>query len=298
MVNITFPLYFFTKTLGSKFDELHGNAFSEHFRLVFCSSMPSYKLSVSVKLCSNSVYFYSDFHLGVDVKRPKPSKKDNSSSKLYLIIFCSLVCGLIGFAAYKNSSLIAKYMLNQNEKQTEQSSDKPTVKPIQKPPLKKDKKANTEDDSYASITNDYDKKISKELGKAQKLLDQKRLKDALIKFESLVSRYRDSPRAIYGKAQTLDKIADAEQSNEYLGKAIDAYAQVPDVKECPNELKKLALRRKAERETFFGRLRQAIATLQRLSGYFPGDTGILNELGVSYLMTGMNKDGQRIFEQV
>ncbi|XP_031573182.1 aspartyl/asparaginyl beta-hydroxylase-like [Actinia tenebrosa] len=158
--------------------------------------------------------------------------------------------------------------------------------------------ADQKPDQFAAITNSYDANISKELKKANNLLVKGKIEDALRRFRGLLDKNPKSPRAHYGKAQTLDKLSEKRQSNELLQEAIDSYAKVPDVLDCPLELKKLALTRMADRLSFFGRLRQAAQTYKKLSELFPDDMGIMNDLGVQYLMYGNNNDAKKIFRKV
>jgi Flp pilus assembly protein TadD len=96
----------------------------------------------------------------------------------------------------------------------------------------------------------------------------------------------------------LDKLSEKRQSNELLQEAISAYAKVPDVLDCPLELKRLALSRMAERLSFFGKMRESAEVYEKLSNLYPMDIEILKELGVQYLMYGNNNDAKKIFRKV
>ena len=150
----------------------------------------------------------------------------------------------------------------------------------------------------AAITNRLDKSIAKELEKAQSSLDKGQIEDALRKFEGLVNKYPKSPRAMYGKAQSLDKMADQKQSNEVLLQSIDAYSRVVDLPDCPLELKRRVMRRQADRLSFLGRIGQAANVLKKLLNLFPRDLKLMNELGVQYLLSGRNRDAENIYNQV
>lgn len=162
---------------------------------------------------------------------------------------------------------------------------------------KKIKKASPSDSS-AAITNSFDKSIAKELSKAQSFLDKGQIVDAVHKFETLANKYPKSPRAMYGQAQSLDKLSELKQSNEILQQCIDAYGRVPEMPDCPNELKRRAVQRQADRLSFLGKAGQAAHVLKRLLNELPGDIKIMNELGVQYLLSGRNREAENIYSQV
>lgn len=103
---------------------------------------------------------------------------------------------------------------------------------------------------------------------------------------------------MYGKAQSLDKLADLKQSNEVLQQSIEAYGNVVKLPDCPLELKRRVMRRQADRLSFLGRIGQAANVLKKLLNLFPGDIKLMNELGVQYLLSGRNRDAESIYNQV
>lgn len=176
--------------------------------------------------------------------------------------------------------------------QTVETGTKSTEKTKKK--TKKTKPA----DPLAAITNSLDRSIAKELDKAQSVLDKGQIGDALRRFEGLVNKYPKSPRAMYGKAQSLDKLADLKQSNDVLQQSIEAYSRVVDLPDCPLELKRRVMRRQADRLSFLGKIGQAANVLNKLLSLFPGDLKLMNELGVQYLLSGRNRDAENIYNQV
>lgn len=182
--------------------------------------------------------------------------------------------------------------LNQNSRQTFKTETGSPEK------TKKKTKKTKPSDSNEAITNSYDKSIVKELDKAQSILDKSKIADALQKFEALTKKYPKSPRAMYGKAQSLDKLSELRQSNDILQQSIEAYGKTADMLNCPMELKHRAVRRQADRLSFLGRSSQAANALRSLLNEFPGDIEVMNELGVQYLMTGKNRDAENIYKQV
>ena len=146
--------------------------------------------------------------------------------------------------------------------------------------------------------NKFDKSISTKLKKAFQILDQGNIEKASKEFKFLVEKYSKSPLARYGKAQSMDKKAEEVQSNEMLMEAIKVYNEVSDVEQCPNELKKLALTRGAERYSFLGKYGKSLEALKKLLVSLPDDKETTKKLGVQLLMLGRNADALNVFKKV
>ena len=215
----------------------------------------------------------------------------------------------MGLVVLVGAVIAGFYLLNAAEKPFQAKQEKTrssqtkesrtSTKPSEKP-TKKGKETSQLDpvDLMTSITNKFDKTISKELNKAQSVLDKGQVDDALKKFETLVNKYPMSPRAQYGKALSLDQLAERRQSNSILQQSIDAYDRIPDLPDCPLELKRRAMRRQADRLSFLGKMGQAAHVLKKLLSLFPRDTKLMNELGVQYLLSGKNRDAEKLYQQV
>ncbi|XP_077126665.1 aspartyl/asparaginyl beta-hydroxylase isoform X3 [Ranitomeya variabilis] len=148
------------------------------------------------------------------------------------------------------------------------------------------------------LLNKFDKTIKAELDAAEKLRKKGKVEDALRAFELLVTNYPQSPRARYGKAQSEDELAEKKRSNEILLLAIGTYEEVTGLPNVPTDLVKIALRRRANRQQFLGRMRGSILTLQKLVQLYPEDTSLKNELGVGYLLLGDNEKAKEVYEEV
>ena len=228
--------------------------------------------------------------------RPKQTASestDSSSSHLkWIVILIVSVVALVG----------AVYIFKVNQKDTSinQDSKPQTVGTETKSPekTKKKSKKTKQADPLAAITNSFDKSISKELDKAQSVLDKGQIQDAVFKFETLANKYPKSPRAMYGKAQSLDKLSELRQSNEILQQCIDTYGRVTEIPNCPMELKRRAVRRQADRLSFLGKAGQAAYVLKRLLNELPSDVNVMNELGVQYLMSGRSREAENVYTQV
>ncbi|XP_061661045.1 aspartyl/asparaginyl beta-hydroxylase-like isoform X4 [Syngnathoides biaculeatus] len=150
----------------------------------------------------------------------------------------------------------------------------------------------------AKLLNDLDRSIKAEVDAAEKLRKKGKVEAALRAFETLVQRHPQSPRAHYGKAQAEDDLAEKQRSNDILQKAISSYRDAAELPGATPDLVRAALKRRAERQQFLGRMRGAVATLERLVRTFPEDVGLKNDLGVAYLLLGDNKGAKKVYEEV
>ncbi|XP_078019063.1 aspartyl/asparaginyl beta-hydroxylase isoform X12 [Epinephelus lanceolatus] len=148
------------------------------------------------------------------------------------------------------------------------------------------------------LLNKFDKTIKAEIDAAEKLRKKGKLEEALRAFETLVQLHPQSPRARYGKAQTEDDLAEKLRSNDMLQKAINSYREAAELPDVTSDLLRAALKRRAERQQFLGRMRGSLATLERLVQIFPEDISLKNELGVAYLLLGDNKGAKKVYEEV
>ncbi|XP_038161650.1 aspartyl/asparaginyl beta-hydroxylase isoform X2 [Cyprinodon tularosa] len=148
------------------------------------------------------------------------------------------------------------------------------------------------------LFNKLDKSIKSEIDAAEKLRKKGKLEEALKAFDSLVQRYPQSPRARYGKAQTEDDLAEKLRSNDLLQRSINTYGEAADIPDVTSDLLRAALKRRAERQQFLGRMRGSLATLQKLVDFFPDDFALRNDLGVAHLLLGDNKGAKKVYEEV
>ncbi|XP_058030516.1 aspartyl/asparaginyl beta-hydroxylase isoform X3 [Ahaetulla prasina] len=148
------------------------------------------------------------------------------------------------------------------------------------------------------LLNKFDKSIKVELDAAEKLRKKGKTEEALKAFEALVNKYPQSPRARYGKAQSEDDLAEKMRSNEILQRSITTYGEVASLPNVPDDLVKMTLKRRADRQQFLGRMRGSLVTLQKLVGLFPNDTSFKNNLGVGYLLIGDNSNAKKVYQEV
>ncbi|KAG7222953.1 hypothetical protein INR49_029175 [Caranx melampygus] len=148
------------------------------------------------------------------------------------------------------------------------------------------------------LLNNFDKTIKAEIDAAEKLRKKGKVEEALRAFETLVQQYPQSPRARYGKAQAEDDLAEKLRSNDMLQRAINSYREAADLPDVTSDLLKTAMKRRAERQQFLGRMRGSLATLERLVQIFPEDISLKNDLGVAHLLLGDNKGAKKVYEEV
>uniref|UniRef100_A0A8D3CAB7 Aspartyl/asparaginyl beta-hydroxylase-like n=1 Tax=Scophthalmus maximus TaxID=52904 RepID=A0A8D3CAB7_SCOMX len=129
-------------------------------------------------------------------------------------------------------------------------------------------------------------------------LCQGKAEEALRAFETLVQQFPQSPRARYGRAQAEDDLAEKQRSNDMLQRAINSYKEAAELPDVTSDLLRAALKRRAERQQFLGRMRGSLATLERLVQIFPEDVSLKNDLGVAHLLLGDNKGAKRVYEEV
>ncbi|XP_067341465.1 aspartyl/asparaginyl beta-hydroxylase-like isoform X5 [Channa argus] len=148
------------------------------------------------------------------------------------------------------------------------------------------------------LLNKFDKTIKAEIDAAEKLRKKGKVEEALKAFELLVQQYPQSPRARYGKAQAEDDLADKLRSNDMLQKAINSYREAAELPDVTSDLLRAALKRRAERQQFLGRMRGSLMTLEKLVQIFPEDISLKNDLGVAHLLLGDNKGAKQVYEEV
>ncbi|XP_060949434.1 aspartyl/asparaginyl beta-hydroxylase-like isoform X2 [Limanda limanda] len=176
----------------------------------------------------------------------------------------------------------------ENIPEAEETSENPTQEKLREKAKKKKPK----------LLNKFDKTIKAEIDAADKLLKKGKVEEALRAFEVLVQQYPQSPRSLYGRAQAEDQVAEKQRSNELLQKAINSYREAAELPDAPPDLLRAALKRRAERQQFLGRMRGSLATLEKLVQIFPDDVGLKNDLGVAHLLLGDNKGAKKVYEEV
>lgn len=112
-----------------------------------------------------------------------------------------------------------------------------------------------------------------------------------------------SARALYGRACSLDRLAEVERSNSRLEQAIATYRSVIDMADehpdqVPLPLLRLAAEKCIERMRFRGFMGKAVRVQQRLLQRFPDDISLRNQMGVTFLLMNQPAAAKDVFKEV
>ncbi|XP_059158044.1 aspartyl/asparaginyl beta-hydroxylase-like isoform X2 [Physella acuta] len=151
---------------------------------------------------------------------------------------------------------------------------------------------------FASITNEIDFVIHKDLDEADALFNEENYEKAVEKYDEILRVHTASPRAYYGKGLTLDKLGFKYMSNDYLEHSIKYLERVLMLEKVPDDLHIMAARKLADRQQFRGWGAQAVKTYKALSQKFPKNLEIKNAFGVSHMMIGQNDRAREVFMEV
>nr|XP_045598806.1 titin-like [Procambarus clarkii] len=154
----------------------------------------------------------------------------------------------------------------------------------------------------ADITSEIDDNLREELDAAEKLIP-KNPGEALNSFGAILQRNPKSARAMYGRAWSLDQLAEVERSNSKLEQAIVTYRGVLDLADeepswVPLPLLRMAAERCIDRLIFRGFFGKAVRVQQRLLQRFPDDLQLRNKMGVTFLLMNQGSAAKEIYEAV
>ncbi|XP_040564034.1 uncharacterized protein [Lepeophtheirus salmonis] len=145
------------------------------------------------------------------------------------------------------------------------------------------------------ITNSEDALIMDLLDSADEILEYDP-QSALKKFEEILTT---SPRAFYGKAMALKKMAELQRSNSKLEMAIDTFQTLLAMGDLvPDALYRMAGEEVVRLLKFRGWNNKAIKTMKLLRIRFPADISFSKEIGVLHLIMGQNEDARIVFEDI
>ena len=146
---------------------------------------------------------------------------------------------------------------------------------------------------------DPDRPFIIEILTGEKAIRRKKYKQALQEFESVLSRFPQSPRGMFGKAETLCTFAEYKRSNKYLDLCIDAYWNVgiENILTSGN-VRREALLRLADRATFRGKLQTSLRAWGELVRYFPEERHYARQVALSYLTANRNDKALEHFKAI
>ncbi|KAI1716435.1 aspartyl/Asparaginyl beta-hydroxylase domain-containing protein [Ditylenchus destructor] len=155
--------------------------------------------------------------------------------------------------------------------------------------------------SRKAITNREDFKFRNELDAADFLMEKHDFPNAQLIYDSVLARYKESPRAHYGLGRVFHLKSEFDSSldvTEYLEHAIEEYDKVIDDDDTPDELFKLAATELIECAKFIGNLHKAVTVQRALIDRFPGEPALQNEFGKTFLMMGRPDDARKVFTNI
>ena len=146
---------------------------------------------------------------------------------------------------------------------------------------------------------DPDRPFIIEILTGEKAIRRKKYKQALQEFETILSRFPQSPRGMFGKAETLCTFAEYKRSNKYLDLCIDAYwnVGVENILTSGN-IRREALLRLADRATFRGKLQTSLRAWSELTRYFPEERHYARQVALSYLTANKNDKALEHFKAI
>ena len=146
---------------------------------------------------------------------------------------------------------------------------------------------------------DADRPFIIEILTGEKAIRRKKYKQALQEFETILSRFPQSPRGMFGKAETMCAFAEYKRSNKYLDLCIDAYWNV-GVENilASSDLRREALLRLADRATFRGKMQTSLRAWEELSRHFPEERYYAKQVAMSYLTANKNDKALEHFKIV
>ena len=217
---------------------------------------------------------------------------------LFIIISIATAYENLNWNIEANSSLKQTGNKTRVENNTRQQKNAGVSNSNKKTKRERAKKSSSIKSKINSITNEYDRRILSLINDGEHYYNRGQYPECISHFEKLLKQHPRSPRAMFGQAKCLDKLAEEMRSNELLSKAIDAYAEVAKQPAITNELLKQSLLSQSERLVFYGKTRESIKVLAKLTERVPNDIEVLNKLGTSYLIMGQQKNALEIHKKV
>ncbi|XP_052235740.1 aspartyl/asparaginyl beta-hydroxylase-like [Dreissena polymorpha] len=160
-----------------------------------------------------------------------------------------------------------------------------------------DQKAKSKRESYenSAITSKGDFKIRKRLDEADKALQMGELKKALDLFDDILKNKSQSPRALWGKGQVLDKLAEQQKSNKMLEEGMALMDKALRLSKTPDLLRMRIAEKLGDRQAFRGWSRKEAETWRYMMERYPNMPEFPHKLGTSYLKTGQNELARELF---
>lgn len=149
------------------------------------------------------------------------------------------------------------------------------------------------------VPSDPDRPFIIEILTGEKAIRRKKFKQALQEFEGILTRFPQSPRGMFGKAETLCAFAEYKRSNKYLDLCIDAYWNVGiDNFLTSGDVRRVALLRLADRATFRGKMQTSLRAWAELMRYFPEERQYAKQVASLYMTANKNDKALEQFKTI
>ena len=147
--------------------------------------------------------------------------------------------------------------------------------------------------------SDSDRPYIIEILTATTFLEDKKYWEALERFNSILKTFKQSPRALYGKAVTLYYMAMEKRSNELLDTSIDFFNQVGiESFLTPEDIRVSALLQLSNLARKHAKPQLSVKALEKLCSIKSDNSSYSNMLGVGYLVAGQNRKAKAQFKKV
>ena len=156
----------------------------------------------------------------------------------------------------------------------------------------------TDFDDTESITNFFDHTILSFLEEGEQLLKEFKYKECEQFFEKLQKEFPSSPRAVYGRARCMEKLADRHKDGKLLEEALEEYMKIVKIPSVPPQLANRSLTSYGKKYLYLKMPYKAIDAFRQLLAYFPNDPFALNQLGLSLLHIGEYEESLTLFQRV
>lgn len=149
------------------------------------------------------------------------------------------------------------------------------------------------------VPSDPDRPFIIEILTGEKAIRRKKFKQALEEFEGILARFPQSPRGMFGKAETFCAFAEYKRSNKYLDLCIDAYWNVGiDNFLTSGAVRREALLRLAERATFRGKMQTSLRAWVELMRYFPEEKDYAKQVASLYMTANKHDKALEHFKNI
>ncbi|XP_053383028.1 aspartyl/asparaginyl beta-hydroxylase-like [Mercenaria mercenaria] len=170
---------------------------------------------------------------------------------------------------------------------------------VEESKLDKEKtKTKRKDYEKYSITSRGDYKFRSKLDAADKLLEEGDVEGAIQKFDKILQKHPESPRALWGKGLATDKLAEQKRSNKLLEEAIKLLDSALRASDTPEQLLLQIATKLAHRQAFRGWNHKEAQTWKYLIQKYPDNLEFRRKLGVSYMMMGKTEEARKVFTAI